>query len=57
MPVLSWSRSFNATHGIIDAIVDIKNGLVPFDVRVFYAKTLDNKRLIKLLGFYLYFQN
>ena len=48
--MLSWSKSNNATHGIIEATVDIENGLVPFDVRVYYAKTIDNKRFkLKIL--------
>jgi hypothetical protein len=44
LPRFTWGRNNNATHGIIDAVVDIKNGLKPTDVKVYYAKTLNSKR-------------
>jgi hypothetical protein len=44
LPLVHWSRPNNLTHGIIVATVDIMNGPQPIDVRIYYAKTLDNKR-------------
>lgn len=44
LPVVRWARPNNRTHGIIEATVDLIKGPRPKDVRVFYAKTLDNKR-------------
>lgn len=35
----------NRTHGIIRATVDITKGPAPADVKVYYAETLDNKRI------------
>ena len=44
LPIISWNRPNNATHGVIMAVVDILNGLKPSEVKVYYAKTLNNKR-------------
>jgi hypothetical protein len=34
----------NSTHGVIRARVDKFNGPRPFDVEVYYANTLDDKK-------------
>jgi hypothetical protein len=39
-------RSNNATHGIIQVIVDIEKGAKPSEVEVYYARTLEYDRLI-----------
>lgn len=44
LPDLKWSFANNASHGVIEATVNIENGLTPIDVKAYYAKTLDNKR-------------
>lgn len=44
LPNLRWSFPNNATHGIIRAVIDFTKGPKPFNVRVYYATTLDNKR-------------
>ena len=44
LPSVTWTRPNNDTHGIIQAVVDKTKGPSPFDVRAYYAQTLDNKR-------------
>lgn len=44
--MLRWFMPNNSTHGIITAIVDVKNGLKPSDVEVYVATTLSTKRLL-----------
>lgn len=49
----------NRTHGIIRAFVDLSTGRKPNKVQVYFAKTLNNKRLFYLnpcdfLSFFFY---
>lgn len=43
MPLVRWLMPNNSTHGIIQVMVDIQNGLKPSQVEVYFAKTLSNK--------------
>lgn len=42
-PRLRWSRPNNSSHGIIKAFIE-KDYLLPFDVKCFYAYTLEDGR-------------
>ena len=44
LPALSWSRPNNSTHGIIMVVVDKTKGPLSFEVKAYYAQTLDNIR-------------
>lgn len=44
LPNLKWSFPNNSTHGIIRAQIDLTKVAKPFNVRVYYAHTLDSKR-------------
>jgi len=45
-PKVIWNMNNNQSHGIIDVTVDTSNGRPkPFDVKVWYTQTLDNKRI------------
>lgn len=42
-PRLRWSRPNNSSHGIIKAYID-KDNILPFDIKCFYAHTLEDGR-------------
>lgn len=41
---MKWSFPNNSTHGVIRAQIDFTSSPKPFNVRVYYANTLDAKR-------------
>lgn len=51
LPIVRWQMPNNRTHGIIKAFVDLKSGRKPSSVKVYFAKTLDNRRLISNISF------
>jgi len=55
LPKVSWSRPNNSTHGIIECIIDTSVGPTPFDVKAYYAKTLDNKRFVEIIQILIHF--
>ena len=44
LPLVRWERNNNATHGVLKAYVDLTTGRRPSNVKVYYARTFDNKR-------------
>ena len=44
LPIVRWDRATNATHGVMRAFVDLTTGRKPSEVKVYFARTLDNKR-------------
>lgn len=55
--MVRWLITNNSTHGIITVFVDIKNGLKPSEVDVYYASTLTNKRLLSFILYVLIIYN
>lgn len=52
LPIVTWSRPNNSTHGITRAVVDkTRGGPMPAEVRAFYAQTLDN---VRFASFFLF---